>query len=230
MLGSQSVVRLKFLCRKYGFSVEAARRNRVPGSDFQAAGSAGRSAVARRPDRNGRLIGHGARSPQHLHTVEAQRSCLLIPASPDVPCWEETRCPGHTLAEAHHYRLRPIATFRAESTTHTKPNWPPEPWPAWSSSLGQLPKENPTEADRQKSSAGVAVKEQHAEIVKHEIQVIWSDYFKPEHLERYRTSTIEPGRSSSSPARISQNIDAQGRRRAGSRGQGVRDIFWSTKK
>jgi len=31
----------------------------------------------------------------------------------------------------------------------------------------------------------VAIKEQHAELVKREIQVIWSDYFKPEHLEKY---------------------------------------------
>ena len=29
------------------------------------------------------------------------------------------------------------------------------------------------------------VKEDHAEIVKHEIRVIWGDYFKPEHLEKY---------------------------------------------
>lgn len=29
------------------------------------------------------------------------------------------------------------------------------------------------------------VKEEHAEIVRHEVQVIWSDYFKPEMLEKY---------------------------------------------
>jgi nickel superoxide dismutase len=29
------------------------------------------------------------------------------------------------------------------------------------------------------------VKEEHAEILKHEVQVIWSDYFKPEHLEKF---------------------------------------------
>ena len=30
----------------------------------------------------------------------------------------------------------------------------------------------------------VAVKEEHAEICKHEIRVIWGDYFKPEHLQK----------------------------------------------
>ena len=40
---------------------------------------------------------------------------------------------------------------------------------------------NDTET-RNKFSRCVRVKEDHAEKVKHEVQVIWSDYFKPEHL------------------------------------------------
>lgn len=31
----------------------------------------------------------------------------------------------------------------------------------------------------------VLVKEEHAELVKHEVRVIWGDYFKPEHAEKY---------------------------------------------
>src|SRR5207249_4154065 len=31
----------------------------------------------------------------------------------------------------------------------------------------------------------VAVKEEHAELVKREVRVIWGDYFKPEHLQKY---------------------------------------------
>src|SRR6267378_950853 len=31
----------------------------------------------------------------------------------------------------------------------------------------------------------IGVKEQHAEIVKKELQILWSDYFKPEHVEKY---------------------------------------------
>jgi nickel superoxide dismutase len=30
----------------------------------------------------------------------------------------------------------------------------------------------------------IAVKEEHAELCKHEVRVIWGDYFKPEHLEK----------------------------------------------
>jgi len=119
---------------------------RFPISQGQA-GSAGRSPWAA-SDRNGRLIGHGARSPQHLHTVEGQRSCLLIPASPTSPAGRRPESlVTHWLS--HHY-LTPIATFRAESTTHTKPNWPARTVARMVELLGQLPKENPTEADRQK--------------------------------------------------------------------------------
>ena len=31
----------------------------------------------------------------------------------------------------------------------------------------------------------IMVKEQHAERVKHELAVLWGDYFKPEHLEKF---------------------------------------------
>ena len=31
----------------------------------------------------------------------------------------------------------------------------------------------------------IAVKEEHAELCKHEVRIIWGDYFKPEHLEKY---------------------------------------------
>ncbi len=32
----------------------------------------------------------------------------------------------------------------------------------------------------------VLVKEQHAETVKRELEILWSDFFKPEHLEKYQ--------------------------------------------
>lgn len=31
----------------------------------------------------------------------------------------------------------------------------------------------------------IAIKEQRAELVKHHLMVLWADYFKPEHLEKY---------------------------------------------
>ena len=34
-------------------------------------------------------------------------------------------------------------------------------------------------------SRRITIKEQHAEMCKHDLQVLWSDFFKPEHLEKF---------------------------------------------
>ena len=96
--------------------------------------------------------------------------------------------------------------------------------------LGQLPKENPTEADRQKFVRCVAIKEQHAEIVKHEIQVIWSDYFKPEHVERYPDIHDRTWKILKLASKNKQNIDAQAAAELEAGVKEFADIFWSTKK
>src|SRR3990172_4742170 len=50
--------------------------------------------------------------------------------------------------------------------------------------LNELPKEQTPETAF-KLARYTAVKEQHAEICKHEVRIIWGDYFKPEHLEKF---------------------------------------------
>ena len=35
------------------------------------------------------------------------------------------------------------------------------------------------------SSRYIAVKEEHAQNVKNELNILWADYYKPEHLEKY---------------------------------------------
>ena len=96
--------------------------------------------------------------------------------------------------------------------------------------IGQLPKENPTEADRNKFVRCVAVKEQHAEIVKHEIQVIWSDYFKPEHLERYPDLHDRTWKILKLAGKNKQNVDPQAAADLEAAVKEYADIFWSTKK
>ena len=48
-----------------------------------------------------------------------------------------------------------------------------------------LPKENPTVNDRNTFVRCVMVKEQHAEICKRELLILWTDFFKAEHLEKW---------------------------------------------
>jgi nickel superoxide dismutase len=96
--------------------------------------------------------------------------------------------------------------------------------------IGKLPKENPTEADRATFVRCVTVKEQHAEIVKHEIQVIWSDYFKPEHVERYPDLHDRTWKILKLAGKNKQNIDAGAAAELEAAVKEFADIFWSTKK
>jgi nickel superoxide dismutase len=73
------------------------------------------------------------------------------------------------------------------------------------------------------------VKEQHAELCKHEIRVLWGDYFKPEHvnanpkLHELVWNTLKLA----SKAKQSTNIDDAKALLAGV--QTIAEIFWKTK-
>jgi nickel superoxide dismutase len=96
--------------------------------------------------------------------------------------------------------------------------------------IGQLPRERLSEADRHKFVRCIAVKEQHAEIVKHEIQVIWSDYFKPEHLERYPDLHDRTWKILKLASKNKQTIDTAAAAELEAAVKEYADIFWSTKK
>ena len=48
--------------------------------------------------------------------------------------------------------------------------------------IGSLPNENPTVADRNLFVRAVLTKEEHAQKCKEELLILWTDFFKPEHL------------------------------------------------
>ena len=48
-----------------------------------------------------------------------------------------------------------------------------------------MPKDNPTEQDRNRFVRMVWTKEEHARKCKEELLILWTDYFKPEHLEMF---------------------------------------------
>src|SRR3989344_5692823 len=74
--------------------------------------------------------------------------------------------------------------------------------------------DNPSFEERKKIISQVArftkVKEEHAEIVKHEIRVLWGDYFKEEHLKTYPNlhSLVFKIMKAASKAKQEINIDA----------------------
>lgn len=51
--------------------------------------------------------------------------------------------------------------------------------------IEELPKENPNVNDRNKFVRCVLTKEEHAQKCKEEILILWTDYFKPEHLAQF---------------------------------------------
>jgi nickel superoxide dismutase len=75
----------------------------------------------------------------------------------------------------------------------------------------------------------ILIKEQRADLVKHHLWVLWTDYFKPEHLETYPqlhelfwNATKEAGKSKQSedPAQGQKLLDAIDE---------LSKIFWETK-
>jgi nickel superoxide dismutase len=85
-------------------------------------------------------------------------------------------------------------------------------------------------ADRNTFVRCVTVKEQHAELVKHEVQVIWSDYFKPEHLTANPDLHTKVWNILKLAGKNKQNIDAEAAAQLEVAVKEFAEIFWSTKK
>ncbi|WP_322819782.1 superoxide dismutase, Ni [Tepidiforma sp.] len=75
----------------------------------------------------------------------------------------------------------------------------------------------------------IAIKEQQAEIVKKELDILWHDYFKPEHLEKYpnlhdifwkAAKAASKSKHESNPANGEALLQAI---------QEIHNIFWATK-
>jgi nickel superoxide dismutase len=76
----------------------------------------------------------------------------------------------------------------------------------------------------------VTVKEQHAEICKKELQVLWSDYFKPEHLQKYPNLHDMFWKALKLASKNKQNVDAQAATDLQTAVKEISDMFWATKK
>jgi len=95
------------------------------------------------------------------------------------------------------------------------------------SEVKQVP---PTDADtRNKMIRYVTVKEQNAEIVKHELRILWADYFKPEHLKTFpglhdlfwnALKTASKAKQSANPADAEALLESVNK---------IAEIFWKTK-
>ena len=96
--------------------------------------------------------------------------------------------------------------------------------------IGQIAAGSTAVADRNKFIRCVTVKEEHAEIVKHEVQVIWSDYFKPEHLEAHPDLHDKVWKLLKLAGKNKQSVDAEAAAQLEAAVKEFSEIFWSTKK
>ena len=75
----------------------------------------------------------------------------------------------------------------------------------------------------------VTVKEQHAELAKKEIDILWHDYFKPEHLESYpdlHTTVWETVKLASTNK---QTVDLDAAKRLVASVDKIAETYWATK-
>ena len=97
--------------------------------------------------------------------------------------------------------------------------------------IGGLPEfSKRNDNDRANFIRMITVKEQHAEICKKELQVLWSDYFKPEHLEKYPKLHDMFWKALKLASKNKQNIDAQASADLQAAVKEISDVFWATKK
>ena len=96
--------------------------------------------------------------------------------------------------------------------------------------IGQLDPSSTSLEDRQKFVRCVAAKEEHAEILKHEVTVIWGDYFKPVHLEAHPDLHTKVWNLLKLASENKQHIDAGAAARLEAATKEFADIFWATKK
>lgn len=96
--------------------------------------------------------------------------------------------------------------------------------------IGQLDKAATDFTTRGNFVRMIGVKEQHAEICKKELQVLWSDYFKPEHLEKFPKLHDTFWKALKLASKNKQNVDAQAAADLQAAVKEISDMFWATKK
>jgi nickel superoxide dismutase len=75
----------------------------------------------------------------------------------------------------------------------------------------------------------ILTKENHAEICKKEIDILWHDYFRPEHLEKYPDLHTIVWNANKLASRNKQNLDLAAAEELLAATRRIAEIFWDTK-
>jgi nickel superoxide dismutase len=75
----------------------------------------------------------------------------------------------------------------------------------------------------------VKVKEEHAEACKKELDILWHDYFKPEHLDKYPDLHTKFWNATKLASKNKQTVDMQAAQDLLAATNEIAQIFWDTK-
>ena len=75
----------------------------------------------------------------------------------------------------------------------------------------------------------VVVKEEHAELVKKEVRIIWGDYIKPEHVEKHPDLHSTVWNIMKLGSKVRQEINMQAAQELLAEVQKFAEVFWATK-
>jgi nickel superoxide dismutase len=84
--------------------------------------------------------------------------------------------------------------------------------------------------DDHNKTRAIIIKEQRAELVKHHLWVLWTDYFKPEHLEKYPDLHDKFWKAAQQAGECKHHLEPEEGQKLLDMIDEVADIFWATKK
>jgi nickel superoxide dismutase len=84
--------------------------------------------------------------------------------------------------------------------------------------------------DDQNKTRAIFIKEERAELVKHHLAVLWADYFKPEHLEKYPELHDMFWKAMKQASECKHHVDEKLSQDLLDQIEAISKIFWETKK
>jgi nickel superoxide dismutase len=79
------------------------------------------------------------------------------------------------------------------------------------------------------ASRYIATKEAHAEVCKKELDILWHDYFRPEHLEKYPDLHAKFWNANKLASKNKQTVDMAAAEQLLAATREIAEIFWATK-
>ena len=75
----------------------------------------------------------------------------------------------------------------------------------------------------------VAIKEEHAQICKREVMILWTDYFKPEHLEKFPELHDLVWKTTKLCSAVKQQVNMEAAQQLLGNVHKIAEIFWQSK-